>query len=133
MEAVRSGDGDRAGSFDDAVGASLHRRWNRHAERLGGLEIDDELERGWLLDREIGRTRALQDLCYVGRRTPEHVSQVGSIGHQSARVDVFPLGEDSRQPILQRQLGDTAAFAQRDGHGHDLDRGDPLAREIGKG
>ena len=38
-------------------------RWrNREAERLGGLHIDDKLELRQLLDREIGRFRALEDL-----------------------------------------------------------------------
>jgi hypothetical protein len=46
---------------------SLHRRQQRRrrdgeAERLGGLEVDDELELGRLLDGEIGGLCALEDL-----------------------------------------------------------------------
>jgi hypothetical protein len=46
-------------SFDDLVGAD-HDRW-RHCEvrGLGCLEIDHKLELGRLLDRDVGRLRAL--------------------------------------------------------------------------
>jgi hypothetical protein len=33
-------------------GAGEHRSWDE-AKRLGGLEIDDEVKLGWLLDRNI--------------------------------------------------------------------------------
>jgi hypothetical protein len=35
---------------------------HREAERFRGLEIDDQLELGRLLDRQIGRLGALEDL-----------------------------------------------------------------------
>ena len=37
----------------------------RHGEtkRLGGLQVDDQLELSWLLDRKIGRLGALEDLA----------------------------------------------------------------------
>jgi hypothetical protein len=42
-------------SFDHLVGLGGQHLWHAEAERLGGLEIDDQLELGRLLDREIGR------------------------------------------------------------------------------
>jgi hypothetical protein len=50
------------GLLDDLVGPPQHRRRDRKAEDFGGLEIDHELELGWLLDGEIGWLRALEDL-----------------------------------------------------------------------
>ena len=38
------------------------------AERLGGLEIDDEIEFGRLLDRDIGGLRARAESCRHNRR-----------------------------------------------------------------
>jgi hypothetical protein len=38
--------------FDHLVSGSEQRRWNSEAERLRSLEIDDQLEFGWLLDRQ---------------------------------------------------------------------------------
>ncbi len=35
------------------------------AERLGGLEIDDEIEFGWLLDRQIARLCPAQNLIDI--------------------------------------------------------------------
>jgi hypothetical protein len=37
--------------FDHLVGTCEQRRWNLEAERLGGLEIDDQLGFRGLLDR----------------------------------------------------------------------------------
>ena len=48
-------------SFDHLVGALLHRYRNGQAERLGGLEVDDQLELGRRLHRQIAWLLALQD------------------------------------------------------------------------
>jgi hypothetical protein len=48
--------------FDHLVGAREDRWRHGEAERLGGLEIDDQLECSRLLDRQIGRLSAFQDL-----------------------------------------------------------------------
>ena len=37
--------------LDHLVGARDQRRWDRQSERLGGLEINDQLELGRLFDR----------------------------------------------------------------------------------
>src|SRR5262245_54029410 len=52
----------QARALGDLVRSEQQRRWNREAERAGGLRVDDQLEPGRLLDREIRRLRPLEDL-----------------------------------------------------------------------
>ena len=50
---------------------------DREAERLGGLEIDDQLEFGRLLDRQIGGLGALEDLPGVNADLAIGAGEVG--------------------------------------------------------
>src|SRR6185295_18285009 len=54
-------------SLDHLIRPLEERLGDRQAEGLGGLEVDDQLELGGLLDREIARLRVLEDLVHVGR------------------------------------------------------------------
>jgi hypothetical protein len=59
-----------AALFDHLV-SGRERRRHGEAERLGGLEVDYQLEFGRLLHGEIGRLRALKNLVgvrYLGAR-----------------------------------------------------------------
>src|ERR1700686_4538314 len=47
--------------FDDLIGASKKQLWDREAERLGGLEIDDQFEFRGLLEGQIGRLLPLEN------------------------------------------------------------------------
>jgi len=48
---------------DDLIGAGEDRGRHGQAERLRGLEIDDQLEPGRLLDRQIGGLSPLRTLA----------------------------------------------------------------------
>jgi hypothetical protein len=50
-----------AHSFDHLVGNREQLVWNLEAKRLGGLEIDGQLELRRLLNGKIGRLGSLQD------------------------------------------------------------------------
>src|ERR1700738_4742833 len=76
-------------SFDDLVGAGEDRLRDGEAERLGGLEIHDQLECGWLLHRQIGGLSTFEDLSDVSTDIAIGVGQVRSIADQAAGRGVF--------------------------------------------
>src|SRR5271169_3231618 len=47
--------------FDHVVGECQQLRWHFEAERLGGLEVDHELEFGGLHDRQVGGLLPLEN------------------------------------------------------------------------
>src|SRR3974377_743448 len=53
---------ERSLLLDHLVGAGEHRPGNGKTERLGALQVDDKLEFGRLLDRNVGRLRPAQNL-----------------------------------------------------------------------
>jgi len=46
-------------SFDHLVGAGEEGRWDGEAERLGGREVNNEIEFGGLFDRNISWLRPM--------------------------------------------------------------------------
>src|SRR5207245_1440358 len=46
---------------------------NRQPERLGSLEVDDQLELHRLLHRQVGGLGAFEDLVHIGGGAAEHV------------------------------------------------------------
>src|SRR5262249_19157550 len=75
------------------------------AERFGSLQVDDQLERCRLLDREIGRLGALQDLVDVVGRDSEHVEDIWPIRHQRTGFGRSASTADRWQTVPQRGLG----------------------------
>src|SRR5712692_1954669 len=64
-------------SVDQFGGHHQHYR-NFQPERLSGLAVDDEFEPGRLLDRQVGRLGALEDVAGVDADLTIHVRGVGS-------------------------------------------------------
>jgi hypothetical protein len=61
----------KAELFDYFVGAGKHCRGYFESERLGSGQVDDEIELGWLLDRQVARLRSMQNLVDIVGRAPE--------------------------------------------------------------
>jgi hypothetical protein len=68
------------------------------ADRLGGDQVDDEIEFGRLLDRDVGRFRSAQNLVDEIAGAPVEAWEVRSIGYETSRFDPsrFGFNEGSR-------------------------------------
>jgi len=74
---------------DDLVGGGQQRFLGGEAERLGGLEIDDEFGPRGLLDRQVRWFFALQDAIDVARCAPERIDRIRPVGDQAAAGNEF--------------------------------------------
>src|ERR1700732_1783140 len=88
--------------FDDLIGASKKQLWDREAERLGGLEIDDQFEFRGLLDRQIGRLLALENPAGVNADLTVLTSKTASVAHQAAGRRELVIREDRGHQVAER-------------------------------
>src|ERR1700730_4102749 len=70
--------------FDHLVRARRQCRRHLEAERLGGAQVDHELELGPLRDRQVGRLRALEDTAGVNTALTIGVGEAGAGAHEAA-------------------------------------------------
>src|SRR5215831_17464857 len=76
---------------DDLIRPRQERLRNGQAHRVCRLEIDHELKARGLLDGKIGGFGTLEDFAHVSRRLSSHVDAIGSVGHQSTRLNVCSI------------------------------------------
>src|SRR5580704_958941 len=69
--------------FDHLVGTTKDREWNSKAKGPGRLEIDDKLNLGHLLDRQVGWSLALENASSVDAHQTERLSQSPSVAHHA--------------------------------------------------
>src|SRR5262249_11449279 len=94
----RRGMGEAGGeSFDHLVGAQQERFRDRQTKRLGGGQVDDEIELGGLLDRDITRLRPAQNLVNIISGAPELLRKAWPIGHETSPFNVFTSAVHRRQ------------------------------------
>src|SRR6516165_8694447 len=96
--------------FDHFVGATEQRRWEGQTECLGRLQVDDECNFCHLLNWQVGRSGALENLSGVDAALAVHVDQIGSVAHQAACSDEVAYAIDRWHRVAGRQGDDLAAI-----------------------
>ena len=97
--------------FDHLVGAREDRLRHGEAERLRGLEVDDQLEFGRLLDWQVGRVGTFEDVPDVSADLAIDSGKASSIGDQSTGSGEFAESVDRRNGMARRQRYELLALA----------------------
>src|SRR4029077_5957746 len=92
-----------AASFHHFVRACEDRLRHCEAERLRGLEIENELVFGRLLDGQITGLLALENAVYVERGPREQIRNINTVGKQTATLHIRTIGRDHWQLVLDRE------------------------------
>jgi hypothetical protein len=79
------------------------RRRDREAHGLSGLQVADQLGRRRLLDRQIGRLGALQDLVHIDGGASVGVERAWPIGHEALSLDIHFRGIHRGEPTRGRE------------------------------
>src|SRR6266436_252331 len=113
-------DRSASASLDHLIRPPQQRRWDRQAEGLRGLEVDDQLELRRLLDWEVGRLGSLENAVDIRGSASRKILAVATVGHEPANLDKESRWKDCRQPLLGSE-GDDPAHPRCEG----ADRHDP--------
>src|SRR5262249_48411565 len=100
--------------FDHLVGADEHCGWQVEAERLRSFEINDELQFGRKLHREVGDGSALQYLVDISRGATEAVTKINSIAYEPAGFHVFAITVHSGQACSRGASSDPRSFQNQE-------------------
>src|ERR1700752_3781358 len=81
--------GQKQTSFDQVVRAGKQRQRYSEADRFSGLEINNQLEFGRPLDRQIGGLFAFEDTMRIGGCLSELILQIWAVRQKTPRLDVL--------------------------------------------
>src|SRR2546428_5660500 len=70
--------------LDHLIRLEKEGRGDGEAECFGGLEVNDQLELGGLLHRQLGGAGTFQNLVHVGGGLPVHPRSARPLGHEAS-------------------------------------------------
>src|SRR5215203_7254707 len=95
---------------DYLVGLSEELLWDIETQRPGGLEVDDQLEGGRLLDRHVRRIGTLEDLSGVNAHQAKGSREARSIAEETAGSGELAPRIDRRNGMARCQRRDLLAL-----------------------
>src|SRR5213594_544269 len=104
-------------SFDELICPDEYRPRDSEPKRLGGLQVDRQLELDGLLHGEVSGLGPLENLVDIGRSAPVHVRNMGAVAHQPPRVDEFLHFINCREAVLRREVNNPLSVAGREAVG----------------
>src|SRR6266481_6720411 len=107
--------------LDHLIRPLQERRRDRQAEGLGGLEVDDELELGGLLDGKISWLGASENLIQIGGSPSRHLREIDSIAHETTLLNVQVVLIDCDDPMRGRKIDNVPSMRKHKGCRHHQD------------
>src|SRR5258705_11276880 len=86
-----------ASLFDHLVGEREQLVRYGQAERLGGLEIEDQLDFSWLFHRQVRWSAAAQNLVHEGGRPAKIGGHNRTVGDEATLLSHLRFGEERGQ------------------------------------
>jgi hypothetical protein len=102
------------------------------SQRLGGLEVDDQLEFSRALDWQIGRLVAFENPASVDARSTKRIRDVVAVADQAAVVEILAKSIDRRYRMARRQCNDLVASTNKESARTDDKRAGPFLHKVRK-
>src|SRR5262249_36394324 len=106
-------------SFEHLIRAGKQHWWDCPTKRLSGEDIEHQLKSSRLLDRQFGRSCALEDAVDVVGDSPYPFGVVDAQGQQSAGLGKGYIIRDHWQLRIPREANDLDPIAREDGLDND--------------